>query len=50
MQPQTARGTLQGNSELMAKKQIFDFKLAPRPEQVGGKRRDQTEDCKHRVG
>jgi hypothetical protein len=44
MQPQTARGTPQGDSELMSKKQVLDFKLAPRPEQISGKRREQTED------
>jgi hypothetical protein len=42
MQPQTARCTSQGNSELMPKKQVFDFKLAPRPEQISGKRHQQT--------
>jgi hypothetical protein len=49
MQPQTARGTPQGNSELMPKKQVLDFKLAPRPEQISGKRREQTEDRNHRI-
>jgi hypothetical protein len=49
MQPQTARCTSQGNIELMSKKQVFDFKLAPRPEQISGKRREQTEDRKHHV-
>jgi hypothetical protein len=39
----------QGNIELMSKKQIFDFKLAPRPEQISGKGHEQTEDRKHRV-
>ena len=29
MQPQTARCMSQGNIELMPKKQVFDFKLAP---------------------
>jgi hypothetical protein len=50
MHPQTARCTSQGDIELVPKKQVLDFKLAPRPEQISGKRRDQTEDCKHRVG
>ena len=49
MQPQTVRGMPQGNIELMPKKQVFDFKLAPRPEQISGKRREQTEDRKHHV-
>jgi hypothetical protein len=49
MQPQTVRGTPQGNIELMPKKQVFDFKLAPRPEQISGKGHEQTEDRKHHV-
>jgi hypothetical protein len=49
MQPQTARCTSHGNRELMPKKQVLDFKLAPRPKQISGKRREQTEDRKHRV-
>jgi hypothetical protein len=50
MQPQAARGTSQSNIELMSKKQVFDFKVTPRPEQISGKRHEQTEDRKHRVG
>jgi hypothetical protein len=34
----------------MSKKQVFDFKVAPRPKQISGKRLEQTEDRKHRVG
>jgi hypothetical protein len=49
MQPQAVRCTPQGSSELMPKKQVLDFKLAPRPEQISGKRHEQTEDRKHRV-
>ena len=49
MQPQTTRCTSQGNIELMPKKQVFDFKLAPRLKQIGGKGREQTEDRKHHV-
>jgi hypothetical protein len=49
MQPQTAGGAPQGNIELMPKKQVLDFKLAPRPEQISGKRREQTEGRKHHV-
>jgi hypothetical protein len=49
VQPQTARCTSQGNIELMPKKQVLDFKLVPRPEQISGKRREQTEDRKHHV-
>jgi hypothetical protein len=33
----------------MPKKQVLDFKLAPRPEQISGKRREQTEGRKHHV-
>ena len=49
MQPETARRMPQGNIELMPKKQVFDFKLAPRSEQIDRKRREQTEDHKHQV-
>jgi hypothetical protein len=34
----------------MSKKQVFDFKLALRLEQISGKRREQTEHRKHHVG
>jgi hypothetical protein len=34
-QPHTLRSTPQGNIELMPKKEILDFKPAPRLEQVG---------------
>jgi hypothetical protein len=50
MQPQTAWCTSQSNIELMSKKQVFDFKVASRSEQISGKRHEQTEDRKHRVG
>jgi hypothetical protein len=33
----------------MPKIQVLDFKLAPRLEQIGDKRREQTEDRKHRA-
>jgi len=46
----TAQLLSQGNIELMPKKQVFYFKLAPRPEQISGKGHDQAEDRKHRVG
>jgi len=49
MQPQMARRTPQGNIELMPKEQVLDFKLAVRPEQISGKRREQTEGRKHHV-
>ena len=49
MQPETARRVPQGNIELMPKIQIFDLKMAPRLEQISGKRREQTEDRKHHV-
>ncbi|MGH9548294.1 MAG: hypothetical protein ACRD3W_02925 [Terriglobales bacterium] len=49
-QPQTVRCTPQGNIELMPKKEIIDFKPAPRLEQIGDKRPKQMEDRKHRVG
>jgi hypothetical protein len=45
-----ARCTSQSNIELMSKKQVFAFKVGPRPEQISGKRHEQTEDRKHRVG
>jgi hypothetical protein len=44
------RRTPQGNIELMPKKEILDFKPAPRLEQIGDKRPKQMEDGKHRVG
>ena len=49
-QPQTVRCTPQGNIELMTKKEILDFKPAPRLEQVGDKRPKQMEHGKHRGG
>ena len=49
MQPETARRMPQGNIELMPKKQVFDFKLAPRLEEISGEGREQTEDHKHHV-
>ena len=49
-QPQTVWSPPQGNIELMPEKEILDFKLAPRLEQVGDKRAKQMEGCKHRVG
>jgi hypothetical protein len=49
-QPQTARCTPKGNVELMPKKEIFDFKPAPRLEQVGEKHPKQMEHGKHRNG
>jgi hypothetical protein len=48
-QPQTLWSTPQGNIELMPKKEILDFKPAPRLEQVGDKCPKQTEDRKHRT-
>jgi hypothetical protein len=42
--------TPQGNIELMPKKEVLDFKPAPRPEQVDDKRPKQMEDRKHRRG
>ena len=50
LQPQTVWCTPQGNIELMPKKEVLDFKPAPRPEQVDDKRPKQTEDRKHRRG
>jgi len=50
MQPQTAWCTPQGNIELMPKKEVLDFKSAPRPEQVKDNRPKQMEDRKHRLG
>jgi hypothetical protein len=50
LQPQTVWCTPQGNIELMPKKEVLDFKPAPRPEQVDDKRPKQMEDRKHRRG
>jgi len=44
------RLTPQSNIELMAEKEVLDFKLAPRPEQVGDKSPKQLKECKHRAG
>jgi hypothetical protein len=35
---------------MMPEKEVLDFKLAPRPEQVGDKRPKQLKKCKHRAG
>ena len=48
--PQMVRYTPQGNIELMPEKEVLDFKLTPRPEQVGDERPEQLEDRKHRTG
>jgi hypothetical protein len=42
--------TPQGNIELMPKKEILEFKSAPRLEQVGHNRPKQMEHRNHRVG
>jgi hypothetical protein len=42
--------TSQGNIELMPKKQVLDFKPAPRLEKAVDGRSEQMEDGKHRVG
>jgi hypothetical protein len=34
----------------MAKKEVLDFKLAPRPEQVGDKPSKQLKEYEHRAG
>jgi hypothetical protein len=44
-----ARCTPQGNIELVPEKEVLDFKLAPRLEQVGDKRPKQLKECKHRA-
>jgi hypothetical protein len=44
MQPQTARCTSQGNSELMPKKQVLDFKLVPRPSPLFPQKRPLPDD------
>jgi len=49
MQPQPARNAPQGNIELMTKKQVLNFKPAPRPEQISNKRRKQMKKRKHHV-
>ena len=38
----------QSDGKLMAEKQILSFKPAPRFEQVGYKRSERVQDCKHR--
>ena len=43
-QPQTVRCTPQGNIELMPKKEVLDFKPAPRLEQIDDKRPKRVED------
>ena len=43
------RYTPQGNIELMPEKEVLDFKLTPRPAQVGDERPEQLEDRKHRT-
>jgi len=40
----------QSNIELMAEKEILDFKPAPRPEEVNDKPSKQLKGCEHRVG
>jgi len=47
---QTVRCTPQGNIELMAEKEVLDFKPAPRPEEVRDESPEQLEDRKHRTG
>ena len=49
-QPQTLWCSPQGNIELMPKKEVLDFKPAPRLEQVGDNTSKQMEDRKHRTG
>jgi hypothetical protein len=46
---QTVRCTPHGNIELVPQKQVFDFKPAPRPKQVGDKRHKQMKERKHHV-
>jgi hypothetical protein len=49
MEAQTVRCTPHGNIELVPQKQVFDFKPAPRPEQVGDKPHKQMKERKHHV-
>ena len=49
MQPQPTRNAPQGNIELMAKKQVLNFKPAPGPEQISDKRCKQMKKRKHHV-
>ena len=42
--------SLSSSAELMPKKEVLDFKPAPRLEQVGNKRPEKMEDGKHRCG
>ena len=48
--PETLRASPQGDIELMAQKEVLDFKPAPWLEQIGYKRRKQVDDRKHRMG
>jgi len=47
-QLQTVPRTPHANIELMTKKEVLDFKLAPRLEQVGDKMANQLQDSEHR--
>jgi hypothetical protein len=48
-QPQTAWCTPEGDVELVTKKEVLDFQLPPRFEQIGDEHRKQMEDGKHRI-
>ena len=48
--PETLRASPQGYVELMAQKEVLDFKSAPWLEQIGYKRRKQVDDRKHCMG
>jgi hypothetical protein len=48
-QPQTVWHPPQGDIELVPKKEVLDFKPAPRLEQAGDKRPEQMEDSEHHV-
>ena len=48
--PETLQASPQGYVELMAQKEVLDFKPAPWLEQIGYKRRKQVDDRKHRMG
>jgi len=49
MQLQPTRSAPNGNIELMPKKQVLNFKPAPRPEQITDKRCKRMKNLKHHV-
>ena len=48
-QPQTLWRWSQGNVERMTQKEVLNFKLAPRIEQISDKCSKHVNDCEHRM-